>query len=289
MCGSRRCWSPRNTCTNSNSRSKLLELPVSLERFFEMFFADNAPYSLDFFQRNTIGDRDIQITGWDFDSDGAFNRTVTFLHPIKNSYGVGPSEARTTRQQRLRRFGDLGMCVENTTVAEGIPSGDAFFVQDHWVIEASSDDSVRLSTRFGTRFTKRALFRGMIEKSILKETQDWLAGYQAMLLEVTQERERIVESKEEKLVDNTELQKLAHRLDRIASRVNRPLAIGFVVMCILLLALLVQVVLLRQSICKMNEEMVELRLEVKGFTQQKFGNHNTATPGFEEIEVTQRR
>jgi len=40
-----------------------LVLPVSLPKFFELFLADDAPYSLAHYQKNHIGDRDIEITG----------------------------------------------------------------------------------------------------------------------------------------------------------------------------------------------------------------------------------
>jgi hypothetical protein len=158
-------------------------LSCSLDTFFQQFLADNAPYSLLRYQSDYIKDQDVNITPWSIDQDGNYTRTLTFTHPIKNSFGLGPSSAHTTRRQLLRRFRGYGICLENTTRIGGIPSADAFYVQDHWVIEADGDYRVKLQVRFDTRFTKLALFKAIIEKSVRRETKEWLIGYTAMLQE----------------------------------------------------------------------------------------------------------
>jgi hypothetical protein len=150
--------------------------------------ADNAPYSLDRYQREYVKDQDVKITTWHVDPDGNYSRTLTFTHPIKNTLGLGPSSAHTTRHQRLCRFRGHGMILENTTVIGGIPYADAFYVQDHWAIVADGDYALQMHVCYDTRFTKLALFKAMIEKSVRKETKEWFKGYTTMLQEALMDK-----------------------------------------------------------------------------------------------------
>jgi len=185
---------------------------------------------------------------------------MKFTHPIKNSMGVGPSEARTTRKQRLRRFGNAGLAIENTTTIVGIPSADAFYVKDHWCVEASADvgTSVVVTTRFGARFTKRALFKGLIEKNIVKETSDWFAGYAEMLQNVVQENP--VQRQKEK-VDNS-LLPVTELLRQIAASLDRTAYIGAGLLLLLTLVLALQLLVMRETIALIREEITALREEV---------------------------
>jgi hypothetical protein len=97
--------------------------------------------------------------------------------------GLGPSEARTKRHQRLWRF-DQGMLLENTTHIEGIPHADTFCICDRWLIAQSTSTCVQLSSSFEIQFTKRSLFRSLIEKSVKRETLEWWTGYTKMIQDV---------------------------------------------------------------------------------------------------------
>ncbi|GAX10665.1 hypothetical protein FisN_14Lh173 [Fistulifera solaris] len=111
-------------------------------------------------------------------------RSITFTHPVKAmAMGLGPSEARTKRHQRLWRF-DQGMLLENTTYIEGIPHADTFCICDRWLIAQSTSTSVQLSSSFEIQFTKRSLFRSLIEKSVKRETLEWWTGYTKMIQDV---------------------------------------------------------------------------------------------------------
>lgn len=249
-----------NLPDNATTGIESLSIPMSLEQFFTTFFADDALYSLDRYQRNKIGDRDIEITGW-YQEDGALTRTMNFVHPIKSSYGMGPSEARTTRQQRLKRFGDLGISIENTTVVEGIPSADAFFVQDQWLVESTGENEVKLTTRFGTRFTKRALFRGLIEKNILKETTDWFIGYSEMIGEALQEKpieEVVVESVIETKADTVVTGLLQHVLRSL----DRSILLGGYFLAVISLALILQYLAMRDQIQQLRGDVSSLQREL---------------------------
>lgn len=121
-------------------------------------------------------------------------RSIKFTHPIQvggaavmGMGGMTPSEARTSREQRLWRFEGEGLIIENTTHVEGvIPASDSFHVLDRWVIEPLGGNSefVQLSASFDVHFTKRTLFRSIIEKNIKKATIAWWRRYSETLAAV---------------------------------------------------------------------------------------------------------
>jgi VAD1 Analog of StAR-related lipid transfer domain len=162
--------------------------------FYKLFLQDDATASFDCYQRDYIHDRDVSLTRWsrdghlcDADKITEQSRVLTFTHPIKNTMLMGPSEARTTRKQKLRRFQHCGITLENDTAVEGIPAADTFSVRDFWRIEADGTDHVILSVNFAPNFTKRTIFKNIIEKSVVKETSVWFSGYIAMMQETLQE------------------------------------------------------------------------------------------------------
>jgi VAD1 Analog of StAR-related lipid transfer domain len=118
-----------------------------------------------------------------------YSRELSFTHPIKSTMGMGPSEARTKRKQILRRYQQYGMTLENCTTVEGIPAADTFSVHDFWRIEVDGADAVTISANFAPRFTKRTIFKNLIEKSVLKETKAWFVGYKAMILQTMENAE----------------------------------------------------------------------------------------------------
>lgn len=165
---------------------KSLHLACSLDNFFRTFLDNDAPYSLDHFQREYIRDCDVTITRWESGNEESHYRTITFSHPIRSIVGVGPSMAFTTRKQRLQRYDQYGICIENITRVEGFPSADAFFVQDCWLIEAISETQIQVSTRYDVRFTRRAILKSIIQNSIRKETKYWFNTYAKMIQTVFQ-------------------------------------------------------------------------------------------------------
>jgi VAD1 Analog of StAR-related lipid transfer domain len=215
-----------------------------MEVFYRLFLIDDAPYSLIKYQRETVLDKDVEVTPWSdveprppqrsFSSSSVYSgsnnssnasvvslgaveslmqaasaghlhevfvrqRRIVFTHPIRNTLGVGPSSAHTTREQTLRRFGDCGMILENKTQVDGIPSSDCFHVQDQWIMEGVSEEGaddavptrVRLSVRFDTRFHRRVMFQNMIVKTIRSETKRWLDRYLIMVREALQDSDAI--------------------------------------------------------------------------------------------------
>lgn len=229
-----------------------VSLSCSLDEFFQHFLADNAPFSLDRYQRNYIKDRDVEVSKWETVGNDTYNRTVTFTHPIKNAMGLGPSAAHTKRRQQLRRFPGYGISLENTTNIEGIPSADAFSVNDHWVIEVESAFLVNLHVRFDTRFTKIALFKAIIEKNVRKETKDWFAGYGKMLQDALAEKTSIasIPPPTEVLVqDDTFV-----ALQAIHATLTSYAQIVVAVLSILLLVMLLQLLSMREAVALLREQ-----------------------------------
>jgi hypothetical protein len=177
----------------------------TLDAFVELFFADDAPYSLAKYQTEHIGDKEVEFGPWrETGPPGpasaaptvSWERSINYLHPLNNS--VGPSQAKTTRQQRLARFGECGIILDNTTLVEGIPMADCFKVIDHWIVESDVDrdggneaaescSSLTITVTFQIVFTKRTMFKSLIQKNIKSETKKWFRGYVEMLQRTLQE------------------------------------------------------------------------------------------------------
>lgn len=169
-------------------------IPCSVEDYFKTFLADDAQYSLDFFQREYVKDKNVEITGWDVGTEGAQVRTISFLHPIPNSMGIGPTAALTKSQQTLKKFDKIGcMALDSKSFVEGVPGADCFYVQDLWVFEPipfknqmdeKQPKSIKLSIHYDVVFKKRSLLRSIILRSVKKEKKEWIAEYMDMVLSV---------------------------------------------------------------------------------------------------------
>lgn len=136
--------------------------------FFDVFFADDAPYSFKDFQK-TRGDIDIQYSSWDrisqelvsFLPESRLNDSTAKLptcsqrerickfKTLTNSY-FGPAYANATKTQRVCKFSTRLVIIESKTELSEIPFSDRFYVIERWVIEAikhhPSDPMIYTST-----------------------------------------------------------------------------------------------------------------------------------------------
>ena len=246
-----------------------------MDEFYNHFLKDDASYSFDRYQKETIRDRDVSITTWTSNDDDVRqvtpdqtiyvqSRLLSFTHPIKNTVGLGPSEAKTTRKQRLRRYQHLGITIENKTVVEGIPAADTFSVDDFWHIKSDGMDSVILSVNFEINFTKRTMFKNIIEKSVLRETRAWLLGYSTMTLEaLANGKEIAIASKKcptTVLVDTT-----SGTLFNNSIRIQMMLLIATVFLCVTcLVVVIVYLNMIVKVVTNINDELVALRVMSMG-------------------------
>lgn len=257
-----------NTCSFD---AQSLRLSCSLDKFFCLFLEDGAPYSYDRYQREQIRDRDVVVTAWVDDTvdESLYHSTVsvcsrilTFIHPVKKAMGMGPSEALTTRRQRLRRFPQYGMTVENKTVVEGVPAANTFSVHDFWKIEADGTDCVVLSVNFASRFTKRTLFKSLIEKSILKETNEWFAGYMTMVREALESGVKAISEPRTVLPNQPDINAALFSLLQRWLRTFYPmLVVGLLLLLLILTVLVLQLKDLQGAISMLRDKMLILQQE----------------------------
>ena len=116
---SRLRWQSVRFCLTASVQTTTLQ--CSLDDFMNKFLSDDAPFPISKYQREHIKDREVSYSPWQelrLDADQpthppTFRRDIAFVHPLNNA--VGPSEAKTFRQQKYQRFGAHGICVQNTT------------------------------------------------------------------------------------------------------------------------------------------------------------------------------
>ena len=159
-----------------------IELPgLNTAEFFQVFFADDAPYSMLSFQKKR-GDVDIVYGRWeqcvvesnvDEDSEGALGDSgekrengCDNLYSLKKGDGVttplphnstrertlkfntltksyfGPAYARATKTQRATRLSNNVLVIEHVTQLADIPFSDRFHVIERWVVEAIRNDAI---------------------------------------------------------------------------------------------------------------------------------------------------
>jgi len=190
-----------------------------LDDWFDLFFSDDAVFSLARYQLEHVGDRDVSFHPWrrkptkqakpntaSEEDDGIpeLEREISYIHPIGGKSMIGPSEAETFRVQSLKRYGSYGAILKNvTTVGKSIPMGDCFRVEDRWIIEQQNSNSLKFSVDFRVVFVKRTMFKGVITKNTLSETKGWFQGYSKMLRAalVSPERQELQRRKQQQELD----------------------------------------------------------------------------------------
>lgn len=141
---------------------KNVEFPgLNALEFFEVYFANEAPYSFKEFQA-TKGDIDIKYSKWSRRSNDNLVGEQSF-HPKANRNGLmkfptssrkereqtfktltksyfGPTYASAKKTQRVTKFSTRLVIIESKTELFNIPFSDRFFVVERWVIEAQKHD-----------------------------------------------------------------------------------------------------------------------------------------------------
>jgi len=207
------------------------------------------------------------------------SRTLTFVHPLSNNMVGSPKEARTTKHQVLRRYGDFGMTLENTTIVQDVPYADTFQVHDVWRItkqeEVDNKDSCCiLQVYFAPVFTKRTMFKNIIERSIRTGTKEWFEGYIDMLQEALQEKgtiqaAAIAAAAAETTIDaETAAKRLAEQKEKESIALQKwirstfyLIAFGVFLVAVILVLFVVQLVAMLEAISVLKQEAINLKLE----------------------------
>eukprot|EP00984_Skeletonema_dohrnii_P001875 scaffold625_cov169-Skeletonema_dohrnii-CCMP3373.AAC.12 len=135
--------------------------------FFQVFFSDDAPYSMKDFQQKR-GDVDIVYGSWNEVTDSqnlssfqsgllplppnsTRERTLTF-NTLTKSY-FGPTYAKATKIQRATQLSKHLLVIENQTQLSDAPFSDRFKVLERWVIEAVKNKNDGSGRRGGGVYT----------------------------------------------------------------------------------------------------------------------------------------
>lgn len=159
-------------------------ISCTLDGFMDTFLSDEASFPISRYQREHIKDTEISYSNWSKRQTKSyppiFDRKICFIHPLNNT--VGPSQARTNREQSFQRYGTSGICIQNTTMVQGVPGADCFRMEDRWIVEYISKSSVTITVSFQLIFSKRTMFKSIIQKNSKAETKKWFSGYAKFLV-----------------------------------------------------------------------------------------------------------
>jgi len=141
-------------------------LGINAHEFFQVFFSDNAPYSLREFQQKR-GDTDLKIGLWkqrcskehqsfhaqsinpltlpSFPACPKKQRVLTFKTLTKSYFG--PTYASAKKTMNVTIISKHLIIIESKTELFDIPFHDRFFVLERWIVETSRNDSRTKKTK----------------------------------------------------------------------------------------------------------------------------------------------
>lgn len=159
---------------------------LNAEEFFEVFFADNAPYCIQEFQKSR-GDVDLNFANWGVVNtkdaflgnqekrerdmpQAVFQERVCTFNTLTKSY-FGPAYAAATKRQRRTQLRKSLLVLEGRTNLDGIPYGDRFHVDERWVVESSPDKEHGVHTSYLSVYVQVNMIRSCTwESQIRKKT-----------------------------------------------------------------------------------------------------------------------
>lgn len=153
----------------------------SVRAFFDSFLRDDAANSLNVFLSDVIGDSNIVMNTWRKDSAPGVTKSIS--RTLHYEHKSGLIMAKVARQQTYLTYGDNRSCLKNVTSVSGIKGvpGDAFFLEDSWFIESSSENGVILNVKFHVNFTKPTMLRSIIKNRTTTEAREWYIQYTSFL------------------------------------------------------------------------------------------------------------
>jgi hypothetical protein len=217
---------------------------TGLDEVFERFLRDGAEYSLARFLESR-GDSGLRVTPWQrapaLESDGAeFSRVVHYTHPVNAP--LAPPTAKARKEQRYRRFKDLGLCVWTKTIVDDVPMTDCFYVADRMTLTVLDKVRVQVRMEFEISFIKSTMFKSIISRTTSSEVTSGLqalAAYMSVALggkEVAMVTETVEQS--------VTIAQPAATTDK--GSIESPLASSPVTVCLLLLIVIIQVWVLHE-------------------------------------------
>jgi VAD1 Analog of StAR-related lipid transfer domain len=175
------------------------QIACSLDKFHDLFLADDAPYSIARFMTGA-GDSNVVASCWRTEgTSSSKSRTIEYTHPINAP--LAPPNAKARKEQRMRRFLDQGISMETDTYVDDVPMTDCFYVTDRILVRANDDGTVTISAYFDIRFVKSTMFRSIIANTTRSEFVKWFRN----LLEMVRSQALALPSPDEGAVDVTKI------------------------------------------------------------------------------------
>ncbi|XAR54189.1 hypothetical protein NMG60_11029217 [Bertholletia excelsa] len=150
---------------------------IKVEKFFDMFFSDNAVDFVETYHRS-CGDKDFKCSTWYSHDTFGHVRDVTFQHPIKIYFGAKFGTCQEFQKYRVYRNSHL--VIETTQDVHDVPYGDYFQVQGLWHIERDDDgskESCIMRIYVNVEFFRKTMFKGKIIQTTIDEAQDTYATW----------------------------------------------------------------------------------------------------------------
>ena len=157
-------------------------LPVSAQQFLDLFYEDNAVYSMKRYHEGTK-DRNVILSPWAASLTGregagvsSFMREMRFMKHITNVL-AGVKESRAIKVFRLKKFGDVGFIVMSSTRCEDIPAGNTFSVEEAVVVRTLGANRVAIDMSFEVKFLLRTILKMAIESNTNTDMRRWVKAF----------------------------------------------------------------------------------------------------------------
>ena len=151
-------------------------LPVTPQKFFELFYSDDAVFGFNAYCTDR-GDTELEITTWAENEElEGFTREIKFRTKI-NGPSIGPKTTRCHKAQKYKWL-DNSLIIQASTKALDVPYSSYFLVEDTWKITPVSAEKSMLRITFTINFLKSTILRSTIESrskvDVAKDHETWV-------------------------------------------------------------------------------------------------------------------
>jgi VAD1 Analog of StAR-related lipid transfer domain len=150
---------------------------TTLDEIFNKFLQNDAECSLARFLESR-GDSNLRESRWEAPepkSSGEYTRVVRYTHPVNAP--LAPPMANARKEQRYRRYANLGLCLWTKTIVDDVPMTDCFFVADRLLFKVLDQDRVSVRMEFEITFVKSTMFKSIISRTTSSEVTSGLQSH----------------------------------------------------------------------------------------------------------------
>eukprot|EP01026_Neomeris_dumetosa_P038110 TRINITY_DN3100_c0_g1_i12.p1 TRINITY_DN3100_c0_g1~~TRINITY_DN3100_c0_g1_i12.p1 ORF type:complete len:629 (-),score=76.10 TRINITY_DN3100_c0_g1_i12:220-2106(-) len=157
-----------------------VELKLSTVGFAAEILSDTSSVFHEY--HNQRGDRNLHITPWKKTPAIGHVRDLIFVSQVTSR--VGPSQTSCSQIQRASFYREEHLVFETSQVMSDIPFGDSFTVETRWDLVNLDSNTCRLTIHCHIPFSKKIMWRRIIESSAIKELDQSLKQF----VEIMQKR-----------------------------------------------------------------------------------------------------